>query len=325
MFVQGHYLVPVVKENADTRTFGGNVRYMDIMDVDQRTHMLYVGDDYTGGVDIFDVSSPDPVYVKTEPTPSGGAGGVIVARNVNKLFFGGSRAGVGVIDIDPASPMYNTLVDMIPTGGSADEIDYDSGDMKVYVAHRNEGFVAAIDAVNNVMVGKIEGLGGILEQPRYNAGDGFVYDVGGADNVIYRIDPKTDTLVATLDTVDPCFPNGLSINPYTNQAVVGCSSRGDSPDTAFYDLKNDQPLGRTDKAGRGNTTIYNAKADRFFFGANGSVGGPAIGIYGGNPVDFIASVPSSGAGSVAFDEANNMIYTPDIQDGRPGLYYIALP
>ena len=55
-----------------------------------------------------------------------------------------------------------------------------------------------------------------------------VYDVGGADNVIYRIDPKTDTLVATLDIVDPCFPNGLSINPSTNQAVVGCSSRGDS-------------------------------------------------------------------------------------------------
>src|SRR5207249_2136003 len=41
MFVQGHYQVPVVKENLETRTFGGNVRYMDIMDIDQQTHMLY--------------------------------------------------------------------------------------------------------------------------------------------------------------------------------------------------------------------------------------------------------------------------------------------
>src|SRR5690242_14038696 len=65
--------VPVVNEQADAPIVGGTVRYTDIMDIDQQAHMLYFGDEYTGGVDIFDISGPDPVYVKTEPTPSGGA------------------------------------------------------------------------------------------------------------------------------------------------------------------------------------------------------------------------------------------------------------
>ena len=62
--------------------------------------------------------------------------------------------------------------------------------MKIYVAHRNERLLVAIDAVNDEVVGRITGLGLILEQPRYNAGDGYVYQISGDDNVIYRIDPN---------------------------------------------------------------------------------------------------------------------------------------
>src|SRR5581483_11925896 len=168
---------------ADT---SASARFMDILDVDQQANMLYFGDDYRGGVDIWDVSAPTPVYVTTVGNASGGAGGVIVAKNVNKVFAGEHPLGVGVIDIDPNSPTYRKQIAAIPTGGSADEIDYDVADQKIYVAHRGEGFVAAIDAVNNVMVGKISGLGGALEQPRWSAADGFVYDISGTDNVVYR-------------------------------------------------------------------------------------------------------------------------------------------
>ena len=301
-------------------------RFTDIMDIDQQAHMLYLGDSYKGGIDIFDVSGPNPTYVKTVTNQEGSGHGVIVAKNVNKVFFGEGTYGVGVIDIDPASAKFNTQIDVIPTGGSADEIDYDAVDRKIYIAHRNEGFVASIDAVNDVLVKKITGLGLILEQPRYNAGDGYLYQISGADNVVYRIDPKTDTLLATFPIGDPCAPNGLAVNPTTNQAVLGCSSRGSHPHTAFFDLTAGQLIGTTDEAGSGDSAIYNAQVDRFFFGATGYTGGPVMGIYTGSPIGFFAAVPTTPAAhSVAFDETNNMIYAPDIQNGLPGLLSFPLP
>src|SRR5579884_1003170 len=43
-----------------------NLRYMDIMDIDQVNHRLYTGDAWTGGPDIFDVSTPDAQYLTTD-------------------------------------------------------------------------------------------------------------------------------------------------------------------------------------------------------------------------------------------------------------------
>ncbi len=295
------------------------------MDIDQQAHMLYLGDSYKGGIDIFDVSTPNPVYVKTVTNQEGTGHGVIVAKNVDKVFFGEGTYGVGVIDINPASPTFNTQVDLILTGGSADEIDYDPVDMKIYIAHRNEGFLGAIDAVNNVLVGTITGLGPILEQPRYNPGDGYLYQISGGDNVVYRIDPKTDTLLQTWDIGDPCNPNGLAINPKTNQALLGCRNRA-IPHTAFWDLTAGRLISTTDASGAGDNAIHNAKADRFFFANEGDSRGPWMGIYTGSPIGFFTNVPTTlAAHSVAFDETNNMIYTPDNQNGLPGLLSFPLP
>jgi hypothetical protein len=301
-------------------------RFTDIMDIDQEGHMLYFGDGYRGGVDIFDVSGPNPVYVKTVSNEVGTGHGIIVAKNVNKVFVGEGVVGVGVIDIDPASRTFNTQVATIPTGGSADEIDYDAVDMKIYIAHRNEGFLGVIDAVNNVLVGEISGLGPILEQPRYNAGDGYLYQISGGDNVVYRIDPKTDTVLATFDIGDPCAPNGLAINPKTNQAVLGCARAAATPHTAFFDLTAGRLIGTTQDVGYGDSAIYNAKADRFFFGASDDPRGPMMGIYTGTPIGLLTTVPTTTySHAEAFDETNNMIYTLDIQNGRPALLSFPLP
>lgn len=45
--------------------------------------------------------------------------------------------------------------------------------------------MAVVDAVNNVLLKKIEGLGGGLEQPRFNPSDGMVYLAGNTDDVLY--------------------------------------------------------------------------------------------------------------------------------------------
>jgi len=308
-------------------------RYMDIMDVDQQANLMYFGDSYRGGVDIWDVSGPNPIYVTTVGNDSGGAGGVIVAKNVNKVFAGEHPIGVGVIDIDPSSSTFNKQIKAIPTGGSADEIDYDSADMKVYVAHRNEGFVAAIDAVNLVVVNTITGLGGALEQPRYNAGDGYVYDISGTDNVVYRIDPKTDTLVQTFDIGDPCNPSGLAINPKTNQGILSCRNVADQH-AVFWDMEAGQVIGSTHATGGGDSIVYDAKVDRFFEGndrfpdGSNTVPGsaPNVGIFTGTPIAYLTSVPATNAShSVTYGETSNMIYTPYIDNGRPGILSFPLP
>src|SRR5437870_7822904 len=138
-----------------------------------------------------------------------------------------SGGGVATIDVDPSSPTANSVLARIDVGGrgSADLVDYDPRHRKVYVANRNDGFLTAIDAVTNSVVKRIDGLGGALEQPRFNPADGMVYLSGNADNVLYQIDAASDELVHTFPIGEPCHPNGLAINPTTNKAVLANSGR----------------------------------------------------------------------------------------------------
>src|SRR5947209_7814031 len=159
------------------------IKYVDTMEIDQEAHRLYMGDNWSGGVDIFDISTPDAKYLKTIRIRANFFG-VCIAKDLNKVFVGLSGSGVAVIDIDPASPAVDTMTARISTGGTgnADLIDYDPVHKKVYIANRNENFLASIDAVNNQLLKKIEGLGGGLEQPRFNPGDGMVYLAGNTDD-----------------------------------------------------------------------------------------------------------------------------------------------
>ena len=51
-----------------------------------------------------------------------------------------------------------------------------------------------------------------------------------------------------------------------------------------------------------------------------------MGIFGGNPVRFLANLTTQrGSSWVAFDETNRMVYAPAIQDGKPALVSFALP
>jgi len=301
-------------------------KFTDTLDIDQEAHRLYMGDNWSGGVDIFDIGTTEPVLLQTVRM-WGSVFGVCVAKDVNKVFAGLSGSIVAVIDIDPAAARPNAVIARIDTGGrgSADLLDYDPVHRKVYVANRNDGFLTAIDAVTNEVVKRIEGLGKALEQPRFNPADGMVYLAGNGDNVLYQVDPVRDALVNTFDIGDDCSPNGMAINPETNQALLACSNR-QRPHTVIWDLNTQSIASVIEESGCGDGAIYSAAVDRFFFAASGFGSGPVMGVFGENPVRFITNVPTErGSSWVAFDETNRVVYAPAIRNGKPALIKFPLP
>ncbi len=301
-------------------------KFTDTLEIDQEAHRLYAGDNWSGGVDIFDVSTPEARYLKTVRM-RGSLYGVCIAKNVNKVFVGLSGSTLAVIDIQPDSPTFETVIARISTGGTgnADLIDYAADLKKIYIANRNEGFMAVIDAVNNVLLKKIEGLGGGLEQPRFNPADGMVYLAGNSDDVVYQIDATTDELVATYALNEDCHPNGMAINPETGEALLACANR-QRPHTVIFDLKSKQIASVIEDCGSGDGAVYDPVAGRFFFAASGFGSGPVVGVFGGNPARWLTNVTTGPFASwVAFDQTNRLLYTPTIRDGKPALLSFELP
>ncbi len=304
-------------------------KFTDTLDIDQEGHRLYMGDNWSGGIDVFDLAGVTPAYLHTiraKPMRPPYYG-VCVAKDLEKLFVAHGTGMVSVIDIDPLSDTTDTVVATMDNGGrvQTDLIDYDPVHKKVYVANRNEGFVTAIDAVENRIVAKIEGLGGALEQPRFNPADGMVYQVSNSDNVIHQIDPVTDHLVATFEIGDDCNPNGMAINPITNQALLACNNKKRAH-TVIWDLGTHQVAAVFDDCGCGDGAIYDSDVDRFFFAASGFPSGPVMGVFGGDPVRFQTNIPTQpGASWVAFDRTHRLLYAPAIEDGKPALISFPLP
>ncbi|HLQ32094.1 MAG TPA: hypothetical protein VK457_05360 [Chloroflexota bacterium] len=305
----------------------GKTGSFDIFDTDQAAHLLYVADRAGGGVSIFDVSTPTAKWVKTVETPKN-ANGVTVAKNVNKVFAGLNEGVVAVIDINPSSPTVNTVVATINTGGksNANEEDYDPNTKKLFIENKDDGFLHIIDATTNQIVKKIDGLTQPgLEQPRYNPVDKMMYMTSGPSNLIYQFDPSTNELVKKIDVVEPCSPQGLAINPSTNQALLGCGNQKDQF-TAIWDFKTSKVIAKYDQVGAGDQAIYSPKADRYFFAAGNYYRGGQLGIFDGKTGKFITNVPTArGSHSVGFDETNNIVYTGDQLPNDAGLWSFPLP
>jgi YVTN family beta-propeller protein len=303
----------------------------NIIDLDQTAHRLYTGDGALGGIDVFDISGPIANYMTTVPVSGGAANGVSVGANVHRVYAGLNDSSVAIIDTDPSSSTYNTVVANPNTGGEkrADEMDYDPVDRKLYVANSDDGFVSVIDGRTDQIIKKIGDLGPGLEQPRYNPIDGMMYMTGTGLNVLYKFDPKNDTLVKTYDVVDPCNPNGLAINPKTNQALLGCSSRAAYRHVAVWDFAAEKVVQIILGPGAGNTSIYDPQVDLYFFvgRTNGDDQGTAI-YSGAAPVRLLGTVNAgkAGGGSVVFDETNGIVYVHDIRSDQPlGLASFPLP
>jgi YVTN family beta-propeller protein len=304
----------------------GKTASIDIIEIDQAAHLMYVTDRTDNGIDVFDVTTPTAKYLKTIDVGVG-PNGVTVAKNVNKLFAGLNDSSVVIIDIDPSSAKYQTVIAKLATGGKkrADEMDYDPKDKKLYVADSDDGIVSVIDAVSNTIIKKFENVGDALEQPRYNPGDGMMYMTSSDQNAIFQYDPAKDVLVKKFDVGAKCNPNGLAINPATNQALLGCSARA-APITVVWDLAGGKIVTTFDQTGGGDATFFSAKADRFFFAASNFNRGGVMSIFTANPVKFLTNVPTAvGSHGVAFDETNNIVYTQDQLPNEGALFSFPLP
>ncbi len=318
--------VALALPDVDIPPIHGRTASFDIMEIDQAAHLLYVGDRTTGGVDIFDVSTPAAKYLQTVNTASP-PNGVTVAKNVDKVFAGTNDSRVAVIDINPSSPARNTLIARLNTGGKkrTDEMDYDPREKKLYAANSDDGLVTVVDAVRNRIVTQLTNLGEGLEQPRYNPRDGMMYMTSSDQNAVFQFDPVRDVLVKKFDVGVSCNPNGLAINPATDQALLGCSNKK-TPMAVLWDLKAGAVVTTFTQVGAGDAVIYDAKADLFFFAASNFPSGPVMAIFTGSPVRWIANIPTArGSHMVAYDETNRVIYTGNQQEGKAGLIAFWLP
>ncbi len=180
----------------------GKTASIDIIEIDQASHLMYVTDRTDNGIDVFDVSTACAKFVKTIDVGTG-PNGVVVAKNVNKLFAALNDSTVAIIDITPGADKVLTKVN---TGGKkrADELDYDPKDKKVYVANSDDGIVTVIDATTNAIIKKFDNMGDGLEQPRYDSADGMVYMTSSAQNALFQFDPSSDTMVKKFDVATKC-------------------------------------------------------------------------------------------------------------------------
>lgn len=302
------------------------VKFTDTIDIDQEAHLLYYGDNWSGGVDVFDISTTKARYVKTIRI-RGTFYGVNVAKEVQKLFVGVSGSSLAIIDIATNSPTRDTVIATVDTGGRAavDLMDWDPIRKRLYAANRGDGFLTVIDGVSNKAVSRITNLGPGVEQPRYNAADGMLYVTDNRTSVLYQVDPKTNLFVRSFPVEADSHPNGLAVNPKTNMGLLACNNH-EHPRTIIWDFSKQQIAAIINDVGNGDGALYNAKVDRFFFAADGFTGGPVIGIFQGTPAKFLTNVPTLQRGSwVAYDETHQMVYAPAIQEGKPALIGFPLP
>ncbi|MGE5262767.1 MAG: ABC transporter substrate-binding protein, partial [Acidobacteriota bacterium] len=317
-------IVPLTKIEI-TPAKGKNIS-IDLLVVDQENHRLYVADRTTNGVDVFDVSSATAKYLTTIDLGSG-ANGVMLAGNVKKLFAGLNDSTVAIINIDPASAKPYQVLARPNTGGKgrADEGDYDPKDKKLYIANSDDGFLTVIDATTNQIVKKIDNLGAALEQPRYNSMDGMIYMTSSDQNAILQFDPTQDVLVKKFDVGVPCDPHGIAFNAGGKQALLGCSNRK-TQQVVSWDVAAGKVLDTFTQTGAGDGLMYDAKVDKFFFGAGNYYRGGQLSIFSGAPIKFLTNVPTAvKSNGVAFDETNNIVYTQDPLPGEASLFSFPLP
>ena len=305
----------------------GKTLSVDLIEVDQAAHLMYVADRTDHGVDVFDVRTPSAKYMSTIPTGED-PNGVILAKNVNKLIVGGAKSDVVIVDIAPTSMHNNAVIARLNTGGKkrVDEGDYDPADKKAYMANSDDGMVSVVDAVSNRIIKKFTNLGDGLEQPRYNPGDGMMYMTSSDQNTVFTFNPRNDTLVTKTKVSVACDPNGLAINPATGQGLLGCSDKK-SNHAVLWNMKTGSVVTMFPQIWAGDGALYNAKDNIFLFAAANRPTGALLGLFTGGPNVRFAGGASTYVGShgVGYDQTNHVAYVQDQRPNSAGLLPFYLP
>ncbi len=300
---------PVAISHTPIPTASGGTGSFDVVEIDQAAHRLYVADRTNRGVDVFYISTAQPKYVATIPVPSS-PNGLAIAPDLDRLFVGTETGSVAIIDVNPLSKNHDKVINEVTTGAKkADLLDYGANRQRLYVSSSTEGLVTSIDPATGAVKAHFT-VGYAIEQPRYDPVDGMVYATSPDANALFKIDPNVG-MVTKIPLGGSCQPTGMAINPKTNTAVIACRSF-----VVSWDLGNGTAQTFTQVAG-GDVVSYDAKVDRFLVASPTST---LIGLYGGNPVDYVGSVVTGSHGnSAAYDETNDIVYTPDSRPNTVGI------
>jgi len=278
---------------------------------DNSAHRLYLADDAGRGVDVVDISTPTPQYMRmigVGHTPLG----LAVAPDLHRLYAGLSTGAVAVIDTDSASPTYMQVIASIAAGTTtADLLDYSPARRQLLVSTSTDGRVVLVNALNNG-IAAVYSVWVPIGQARFNDADGKVYVTVPSADAIYRIDPAAGVVTRKL-VAKGCHPNGMAINPGRNLALVTC--RGS---VGLFDLKTGGNTVTRVVQG-GDIVSYDSRSDRFAVASPHDAEDSAIGVFGGDGA-FIGSVASTpNAHAAAFDSAHGLIYAA----GATGLISLA--
>jgi DNA-binding beta-propeller fold protein YncE len=295
----------------------GTTASFDNIEIDQASHRLYVADRTDKGIDVFDISTAAAKYMQTVPLPSS-PNGMAIAPDLALLFVGTAAGSVAVIDIKTNSPTLYMVTTEVPTGGTAvDLLDYDATQHLVYAGNGSDGTIRSIDAKTNKIKASFT-VGQPVEQPRFNKADGMLYVTSPIADALFQIDPSNGTIKNKFPLAG-CQPTGLAINPTSNQALIACRAA-----VMSWDLRTGKSHVFNDVAG-GDIVSYNAKVDRFLVGSPHKTRPSVVGIFGRNPISYVASAATAGSGnSAAYDETNDAIYTPDTRRGSAGVASFSL-
>lgn len=292
--------------------------------IDQATHRLYVADVALNSVDVFDVTQPQARLVDSVAI-GGGAKGLALAKDLKKVFAGMSGGRLAVIDGDPGSAHFGTLLTTIkfPFTSTIDLIEYDPEQHLVWAASGSDQSLSYVDVIRNRWLGKIN-LDKGLEQPRWDAADRMLYLDSGDANVIYRIDPRQHAVLNTWPIGIDCIPSGMAINPKSGEAMLGCA-KADAARTLVFDINRGRLLRSYTEVSSADQVIFDEAAGRFLVAGFGS-GRSTIGVYAAAPVKFLNIVTTNaGTRSVAYDESSHRLFTPVSRHGQEGVSSFLLP
>jgi WD40 repeat protein len=283
----------------------------DVIDIDQANHLLYAAD-RDRGVDVFDASTVPARYVKSiDVTDS--PNGLAIAPDLGRLFVGLAGGAVAIVDIKPGSPKVDSVVNTVSTGGKiVDLLDYSPSNQMLFASNGADGTITTVDASTGVVMAHIK-VGSAVEQPRFNPADGMLYATSPDADALFKIDPRAG-VVKHKAGLGGCNPTGLAINPRSDQALIACGRW-----VLSMDLRGGQSK-TFNEVGGGDVVSYDPTVGEFFVAAPRELPRSVVGIFGGNPIDYVSEVETGSFGnSAAYDETNGVVYTTDVLPGKVGL------
>lgn len=191
---------------------------------------LYVANEDTETLSVVDVASGSVIAsVKVGEEPEG-----VTIRPDGKVVYVTSEGDGAVFAIDTQT---NKLIKRIPVGPRPRSIGFLPDGSRGYVSLENDGAVAVIDATQQKFLRliKLEGIGN-TPKPRPMgiavAEDGSkVYVTAGSFGHLFILDPKTNTMVTSIEVGQR--PWGIALSVHGTHAIT---ANGPSNDVSYIDL-----------------------------------------------------------------------------------------